>query len=238
MIKKAILLTFLSTSSFATGIDELKWVGQEYYPYSYMDEKSQKPAGIYVDIVEAIMNKADSKAYDIGIHSFNRSFIRHTNDTNVVFFPLIKTSGRAWYFKWVGPIGMDEPVVFAKRTKNIVISSPEDFEKYKIAGKDNYNANDQIDASIRTNDTNEESIKQLDLDKVDLVVCNKRTCQNIIKNKGLKLNDYRVVYNLEASELSFAFNRDTDDALVEQVRKSFAEFKNTKEYKDILNKYE
>jgi polar amino acid transport system substrate-binding protein len=240
MIKKALLLTFLSTSSLAAGVDDLKWVGQEYYPYSYMDKDSQKPAGIYVDVVEAILEKTEStkKASDIEIHSFYRSFIRHTNDTNIVFFPLIKTPSRSWYFKWVGPIGLDEPVVFAKRTKNIIISSPDDFEKYKIAGKDNYNANDQIDASIRTNDSNEDSIKQLESDKVDLVVCNKATCQNIIEKQGLKLDDYRVVYKLEASELSFAFNRDTDDVLVEAVRKAFLDFKETKEYKAILKKYE
>ena len=126
----------LSGTCLAASVDDLRWIGQNYKPYSYMEDDSKK--GMMVEIVREILKKIDSKktVNDIQIETFSRSFVRKNNDVNIVFFPLARSPEREKYFKWVGPIIMDEPVLFAKKSKHIKINNDKDLTIYNIAAKE------------------------------------------------------------------------------------------------------
>ena len=215
----------------ADDVDKIKWIAQDYPPYSFVNEQSQK-TGILVDMVSAIMKKIGSTktANDIEIQAFSRSFIRKNNDIDTAFFPLIKTAEREKYFKWIGPIAMDQPIIIAKASKKIRIISAADFKPYNIGGKDGYIGMSLLkkmgvsDSKFTLTGSDEENLQKLQTDKLDLVVCNEMACHALIKK--LKITEkYETVYRLEASEMSIAFNKDTSDEIINKVKQALDEVK-------------
>lgn len=239
----ALLLT-ISTTAFADSSDDLRWIAQDYKPYSYIDRQG-KQDGVAIDIAELIMHKIGSRktAQDIEVKVFSRSFVRKNNDPNTVFFPLAKLPEREKYFKWVGPIALDEPVLFAKISKNIVINMPDDLKKYNIAVKDGYNAVKLLKdlgvkgGSINYGDDDIKGLAKLKADQVDLVACNRLSCQVMMKDNKMDAKDYSIVYRLQPSELAMAFNKDTSDELVSKVNDALIELKKSKEYNVIMEKW-
>ena len=219
-----LILTF-SSSVFAASVDDLRWIGQDYKPYSYVNEAGER-AGSSVALVNKIMGKIGStkQVKDIEIHAFSRMFVHQNNDPNTVFFPLARTPDREDYFKWVGPIAMDEPVFFAKKSKNIIIKSDGDLNQYKIAGRDGYGPVKSLN-NVDLGDSDQEDLQKLQADQVDLVICNKASCLATMQDQGMKIDDYKIVYSMQTSDLSLAFNKETDDKLIEQVKKALEEIK-------------
>lgn len=214
----SILFITLPSISFAqSNIDDIRWIGQIYPPYSYVDSNGVKK-GVVVEVLDKILKKSGSKksAQDIEISAFSKIFIRSNNDKNTVFFPLAKLPKREKMFKWVCPIFEDKPVIYAK--KGITITSIDDLKKYKISGKDGYHGVNQLDdknISVKTKSSDEDAVLDLKAGKVDMVICDEQACLSYLPK-----NEYQAVYHLSPAQMCFAFNKDTDDALVELVRKN------------------
>lgn len=247
MINKYLNYTLLTLSlsnvSLAATVDDIRWLAQDYKPYSYME--NDKKTGMMVEIAESIMKKIGSTKTikDIEINTFSKSYVRRNNDPNTVFFPLAKSSDREKYFKWIGPITIDEPVLFAKKSKAIKITAPEDLNKYKIAVKDGYSAEKFLKkigvsrSSLEVNDTDNESLNEIAQDKTDLVACNRLTCLIEMQDMKLEPNNYEVVFSMQGNELSFAFNKDTDQEILDKFSKAFEEFKKSQEFTNISKRY-
>jgi len=246
-MKKSLItiyaFTSLSTLCLADSVDDLKWIAQDYKPYSYIDSNSQK-TGMAFEVLDKILHKVSSSQTinNVEVRNFSRSFIRRNNDQNTVFFPLAKLSDREKYFKWVGPITLDEPVLYAKNQKILLLAKRMILKKYTIAGKDGYYAVKTLqnitDASIKLGKDDHEDMQNMKDDKVDLVVCSRLACISSMKDLGMNPADYHIVYRMQTNELSFAFNKDTDDDLVNKVSKALEELKTTKEYQEIVKRYE
>ncbi len=245
MMKKIIALTCLiSTTTLAASVDDLRLIAQDFKPYSYVGEGDKKQ-GLAIEVVSAVLKKAGytKSIQNCELSIFSRSFVRINNDENTVFFPLAKTVEREKYFKWVGPISMDEPVIYGKKSKKIKITSNDDLKKYKITGKDGYGGVKQLNnmgiksSAMDLEDSDKEVVLKLAAEKADLAVCNRLSCQFQLKDNGMKMKDYEVIYKLSPNEFALAFNKDTDDAVVDSVRKAMEDFVKTKEYSAILKKY-
>ena len=237
------LLMSISGTCLATSVDDIRWIAQNYKPYSYMEDNSKK--GMIIEIVGAVLKKLDSKKTinDIEIETFSRSFVRRNNDPNTVFFPLVKSPEREKYFKWVGPIVIDEPVLFAKKSKNIKINNDGDLKSYIIGTKEGYSAVKILknigvkSSSLKLNDTDMEGLEKISQDKLDLIACDKLSCIAAMKDNKINPQDYDIVYKMQGSELSFAFNKDTDEEVIDKVSKAFEEVRKSKEYTDITKRY-
>ncbi len=248
---KIIILVAISNGAMADNVNNITWIAQNYMPYSYVNDNSQN-TGMAIDIAVAIMQKIGSNqnGQNIQLHDFSRSFIRSNNDTDTVFFPLLKLPARASYFTWVGPIDTYKPVLFAKKTSNIVINNPaNDMKNYIVAGKEGDNGVDQLEnlnvssSSIMTSSSDEANILKLKNGEVNLVVCNEASGLAIMKKLGLKAKDYQVVYRLQENGLYFAFNNNTSNDLIVKIQQAFDSLKSSKagtlsEYDQIRKKYE
>lgn len=229
----SLLLLLTANISFADSIDDLTWIAQDYPPYSYVDNNSQNQ-GLLINLVGTILKKSGSTKTiaDIEIRSFSKMFMYSNNKQNTVFFPLAKTPDRESYFKWVGPIFINQPVVFTKADKRstdqgltgrkpIIISQIDDLKNYTIMGRDKYTGVVQLKnagINVQSGDTDSDNFLALKQDQVQMVVCDKAVGQYLIKNLELMPTDYQIVYELEPNEMNFAFNKDTDDDLINQVR--------------------
>lgn len=232
-ILKIILFTLLSNISFADSFDDLTWFAQDYPPYSYIGN-SNKNKGPLIELVGEIMQKAGSSKSidDIQIRTFSKMFMYSNNNQNAVFFPLARTPDRDSYFKWVGPIFINKPVVYAKANvrstdkglsarKPIIINQIDDLKNYSIAGRDKYTGVMQLQnagVSVQTGDSDEDNFISLKNDQVQMIVCDNQVGEYLIKKLGEVASDYQIVYKLDENEMNFAFNKDTDDDLIKQVQ--------------------
>lgn len=245
MNKKIILISLMHSSiAFATSVDDLKWIAQDYQPYSYADEKAHNK-GLAIDVAFEIMKLINTKkkVSDIEIHHFSRSFIRKNNDENTIFFPLLKTAEREKYFKWIGPIAMDEPVIFALKTKNIKINGPDDLKKYTIAAKEGYGAIQSVEeagikkSAILKLASEKDAINKFNLGATDLLFCNRLSCLYAMKSDHYDIKNYDIIYSFGKQELSFAVNKDTDEAIIKKLDEALNQIKSNGEYMKILSKY-
>jgi polar amino acid transport system substrate-binding protein len=216
------IFSTISSLALAKGVDDLRWIAQNYPPYSYVD-KSDQNKGVAIDVLDKILRKANSSktTANVEIKTFSKIFVRMNNDKNTVFFPLARLPERESMFKWVGPIFKDQPVIFAKANSNITINSMADLKPYKIAGREAYHGVKQLGNLDNINfvESDTAAIKNL-TDQADLAVCDKLSCLNSIETLGLKKQNYKIVYVLTPSDMYFAFNKDTDDAIVDEVREA------------------
>ena len=227
-MKKTTQLIFItlaiSSLSLADDVNSLRWIGQSYPPYSYSENGVN--SGIAIEkLAKILKNTGSSKTTkDIEIKTFSKIFVKMNNDKNTVFFPLARLPERESMFKWVGPIFTDQPVLFAK--SNITISSPADLKAYTIGGREGYPGVKQIEAlgvsNIQFADSDEQNIQKLKNDQLNMVLCDSLSGTNLMKKLGMKAQDYKVVYVLKSSDMYFAFNKDTDDAIVTAVASALA----------------
>lgn len=229
----SILIILTSNFALASDIDDLRWIAQDYPPYAYIDDNGHN-AGPVINLVAEILKKSGSSKTidDIKISTFSKMFIFSNNKEDAVFFPLAKTPDRESYFKWVGPIFVNKPVIYAKAIKRstdkgltgrkpIQINQIEDLKNYTILGRDKYTGVTQLqdaDVSVQSGDSDQENFLKLKDDQVQMVVCDKSVGQYLIKNLELTAEDYQIVYELEENDMNFAFNKDTDDDLINQVK--------------------
>jgi polar amino acid transport system substrate-binding protein len=212
-----LVTLLLPTMSFAenTDIDSIRWIGQSYPPYIYEDSSGAK-RGEVIDKLSAILKASGSKrgAQDIEMKTFSKMFIRGNNDKNTVFFPLVRLPAREKMFKWVCPLFEDKPVVFARAGVNI--ASENDLKNYKISSKDGYHGAGQLDdmgISVKSFDSEQDAASALESSKVDMMVCDEQVCSQLLPK-----NKYQMAYRLKPAQMCFAFNKDTDDALVKLVQ--------------------
>lgn len=227
-----IIITLSASLTFAASVDDIRWLAQDYPPYIYIDENGQN-YGPVADFVGELMKKTGSSKTknDIAISNFTKMFVYSNNDENTVFFPLARTKDRESHFKWVGPIFTNEPVIFAKSVrrstdkgltgrKPITIKTIDDLKSYSILGREKYTGVIQLqqaDINVDTGDSDTENFLKLKDDKVQMVVCDKTVGNYLLKKLGLDAQDYEVVYKLDTNEMSFAFNKDTDDDLINLI---------------------
>ncbi|MCT4624095.1 MAG: transporter substrate-binding domain-containing protein [Schleiferiaceae bacterium] len=215
-----LLLLTIPSISFADNVDDIRWIAQDYPPFSYVDSQGNN-AGTAISQAGEIMKKISSSksTKDIEVHGFSRFFVGMNNDKNTVFFPLADLPERESNFTFVGPLFMDKAVVIGK--VNITINDPKELKSYKIIGRDGYPGVKQLsDLDInraKSSDSDKESMMNLMNNNVDLVVCNEDSGFYWMNELGMNQQEYKVVYRLKETKMSFAFNKDTDPALLDKV---------------------
>lgn len=216
----SLLLLAIPAISFADNVDDVRWIAQDYPPFSYVDSSGNN-AGTAISQAEEIMKKISSKktAKDIEIRTFSRFFVGMNNDENTVFFPLADLPERESKFTFIGPLFMDKAVVIGK--SSVTINDAQELKNYSIIGRDGYPGVKQLSEldinREKSSDSDKESMMNLKNDKVDLVVCNEESGFYWMNQLGMDQKNYKVVYRLKETKMSFAFNKDTDPAIMDKV---------------------
>jgi polar amino acid transport system substrate-binding protein len=248
-IKSIIVSLSIATSCASAFADELTWIAQDYPPYSYIEDNGNK-AGLAIDIASGIMKKLGSNqnAQNIDVKVFSRFFIRMNDNQNTVFFPFAQAPDREKYFKWIGPIAMNQPVIIAKTKRHIVINNPTDLNQYSIGTKDGYSAvsvlkNLGINSSVfQIASSDEEDLKNLGTGVVDLVLCDELACKSTMKKLSMD-KDYEIIYRMQPSKFSLAISKSNSDEMVNKINQAFDDMKiskhgNISEYDAIMKRYE
>jgi len=243
--KAAVLLGcffLLVTGAFAGGIEDIRFMTEEYPPFN-MSNADGEATGIAVDVLVGMFEKVgvSKTAKDIDVLPWARGYKMVQEKPNTALFSMTHTEERNPLFAWVGPVAPTRIAAFALKSKGLKIDSPEDMQDLMAAViRDDVGDSLAQGLGIKNIDraaTNDQNIKKLDAGRVDIWIYEESVAQWQIKDFGFNPEDYEVVYVLSSAELDYAFHKDTDPAIIEQLQKALDEMKADGSYQAILDKY-
>ena len=247
MQKIVILLLSVSLSLFASEMQRIKIFTEHYPPYN-MKNINGKLNGSSVEVLGAVLKEMDSKQTikDVKLRSWTKSYKIAKKIKNAMVFSTTRTSSREKLFKWVGPIATTTIGVLALKSKHIVINKISDFNKYKIGvvlddvGQtllEEVGVDKSIFSYVNDEDAINVSFNRLKNDKIDMFSYNLNVAFVNAEMEGFNIEKYEVIYTLKVGELYFAFNKNTDDAVIEKWQKALDTIKKNGTFKEIQNKY-
>ena len=205
-------------------IGVLQFLTENFAPFNYAKDGTAQ--GTTVDLLLKMLSAAGSSktVKDIKVLPWARGYNLAQTAKNTVLFSTTRTASREQMFKWVGPIRPTRIVVIAKKENHIKINSFEDIRKYKIAvvrediGELLLKKNGLPTSNIQQTNSSASSAKMLIANRVLLWAYDESVALWNLNEQGQKQSDYETVYILEESQLYFAIQVETDDALVAKLQ--------------------
>ena len=108
------------------GTSELQMLTEEYPPVTFM--KDGKVTGFVTEIVREIMARQGIPDR-IRLTSWDEAYNLALNKPNVVLFSAERTEKRENLFQWVGPVGQNSAIFYAKKGSGIRINSLDEAKK-------------------------------------------------------------------------------------------------------------
>ena len=104
-----------------TGTSDLTLLTEEYPPVTFM--KEGKVTGFVTDMVREIIAR-QGIADTIQLTSWDEAYKSALSSPNVVLFSAERTEKREKLFQWVGPVGKNSAIFYAKKGSGIKIKQP------------------------------------------------------------------------------------------------------------------
>lgn len=239
-----ILLFFPISTIYAGTVPRFTIMTEEWEPYNFQKDGVVK--GISTDILVLMLEKTGSSQgrNDIIIYPWVRAYKHTQENPGTILFTTTRTEKREKMFKWVGSIFEIEFNIYALKSRNIKINSPEDLKKYKIgtlrgdvtedllvknAGliKDNFY---QVGLNLR-------NTKKLSAGRIDLIAQSNDTTIATCREAGIDPNTFEAVLMLDKKSMYYAFHKDTPDSLITIFQMAFDDIKNSGKLTEIFQNY-
>ncbi len=206
---------------------EIKIMTEIFSPYQFKDEINGHLIGISTEIIQAIQKEINNTS-KIKVYPWIRGNKILDKKKNTALFSMMRTQSREDKYKWVGPLDKLEIVFFKKKGSNITLSSVEDARKVKKIGVTKKVANyeilhakgfENLDVVGGSDDKN---IKKLLKGRINLWPCVKTAGlynAKKIGQAGMIVPIPNVI--LASGNLYIAFNKKTDDKIIQKWQKAF-----------------
>ena len=239
---KKILLTLLLMLSTLSA-QNIKLMTEIFPPYQF-ENKDGKLIGITVEIVEAIQKELGTN-HKIVVYPWSRGLKFVTKKKNHALFSTMRTPEREDKYKWVGPIEKLEMVFFKKKGSSIEINSWEDAKKVGKIGVPKNVANHKImlekgftNLDVSATGGDDIVMKKLLRGRVDLVPTLRSAALYNLKRQGdvgkaVPIDSFKIF----EGDFYIAFNKKTDDKIIEQWQKAFDTLVKDGTIKKIKDKY-
>jgi len=243
MILIGIALLLSSMSLHAVDID----IYTEHYP-PYNMKSGEILNGLSVELLDAMLKEMNSKQSinDVKLTNWSRAYSIAQKKKNAMVFSTTRTESREKLFKWVGPIASTTVGVIAPKKNKIVIKEVSDLNNYKIGAvlKDvgellllDKGINPKQIQYVKGEDAINLSFTKMNNGRIDLFSYNINVAFANARLEGFNVNDYEVVYTLKSGALYFAFNKNTDDKVIQQWQAALDTVKKNGTYDRIKMKY-
>lgn len=245
-MKIFVLILSLAVSVFASSNQKIKIFTEHYPPYNM--KVAGELQGLSVDILSQTlkqMNSTQTKS-DVKLTTWSRAYSIVQKLPNSMVFSTTRTEQRENLFKWVGPVSQTHIGIIALKNKNIVLNKVSDINNYKVGAvlKD---VGEQLLLSngiakkniqyVNGVDAINLSFTKMEKGRIDMFVYDTSVALQNAKNEGFDTSKYEVIHLFETADLYFAFNKDTDDKVINKWQKALDEVKQKDIYKEIINKY-
>lgn len=214
-----------TTISFAQDEEQLTIWTEEYPPYNYSDNGTIQ--GMATELVVEILSCINSELTreDIRLVPWARGYANTLNHKNNLIYSITRSTHREDLFKWVCPVGSGVIGLIGRKDKHIVINTPKDMEKYRI-GVVREDIGHQLmlkvlpEKELDISNSSGSNLLKLNQGRIDLFAYDTSVADFVLKHLELDSEEYETLYILDEAPLCIAFNKDTDDAIVETFQKA------------------
>ncbi|EOX3448663.1 substrate-binding periplasmic protein [Vibrio paracholerae] len=233
----------------AQGVESLKYYTENYPPLNFAQDG--KPAGIAVDLLQeaaaAVNVVLDSE--QILVQPWPRSYRSALLNQDGVLFSTTRTTHRENLFNWVGPIADIKVVVLARKSSQIKVNDPIELGNYRIGViRDDIGEQQLLQLGVPRESMVEGSTvsslaEQLLKKRIDLLAYDERTALWWLSQDSYPVEEFETVYVLMQGSLYYAFNKNIDKSVLNDLQKGIELIKNSvnangvNRYQAILDKY-
>ncbi len=220
-----IALIFTAQSLWASPIDSLRFITEDYPPFNYEGDRGELQ-GYAVEIAQAIFDRMQSRqsVESIELLPWARGYDLALTQPDVVLFSTTRTPAREALFQWVGPIAPSRVVLLAKTDRAIEIAQPEAIERYRIGViREDIGHQRLLELGVSPDRlviaaSNTEAAQLIERDRVDLWAYGEYVGYWLLEELGYNPNDYAPVYTLSESHYYFAISQKSDPAIARAMQ--------------------
>lgn len=242
--KYVFLAAFFTLATASTGLcADFRILSGNLLPVNYKAEGGTA-RGFAVEILIRLMNDAGLRADadDVRFEPWARAVEDTEMTPNTVLMTMAMTPQRKPRFKWVGPVFTMNLGLLAQKSRHIRIADWSDLNRYVI-GVVRDSAPEQIlstklaetSQSLHPLNSDLQQFRMLAMKRVDLVTHTDISAPLVIRQSGMNPDDFEMVFVLRSIDLYYAFNPETDDALIDELQEGLAALK--KQRKDGSSAY-
>ncbi len=207
-------------------------------------EENGEVKGIATEIVEAIFSEAGMEPL-IAIYPWKRSYQMALKQKDSFIFTINRTEKREHLFKWIGPILSKETQLYKLKSRaDINIANYEDAKKYTTAVILGHSLTTRLlDLGFRegkelvTTPNKKVQIKVFLNNRSDLITGNQYTIYRSLKSEGYSLKDVEPALFITSKGYYLGANLETDDAVIEHLRRANEKVQASGLVKKIIEKY-
>lgn len=200
-------------------------------PYNFLQDG--KVVGSSTQLLKELLARTghDIDQDTISLVPWARGYHEVQNNKNTIIYSMAKTPERENIFKWVGPINKLAVGLVAKKSTHVNIKTLESLHQYTIGVMHDTAAEGMlINLGLRATDLERFSnaqaqIKKLNDGRIDIIAFGVEGLYFMLKEAGYNSDDYETVYVLKEADLYFAFHKETDDRIINQLNQELKSIK-------------
>lgn len=226
------------------GATELNAIADDFPPLSYSENGII--TGYSTELLEAMLQNAKLTAA-ISLAPWARAYQTAVTQPNTLIYSTTQTTERKLLFEWIGPITPRQQIFLYKLRErhDIQINTLSDSYQYRIglvrekaATRWLINIKELPLKNIDYAPSTESNLKKLQAQRIDLIVANHWTIAFLIKSGKIRADELEPVMLLDNSNYYyFAINRNSDAALIRQLRNAFEAVKKSGQMEKLEQKY-
>jgi len=192
-------------------------------PFNYLE--NDKVIGSSTRLLEALLAKSGHTIAQgkINLVPWSRGYHEALTTQNTILYSMARTPEREDLFKWVGPVNKLTIGLIAKKASRVVVNKPACLNNYTIAVMHD-TASETILKNLGMKSANMErfsnplaQIKKLNEGRVDAMAFGVEGMYQMLSAAGIDPSLYETVYVLKQSDLYFAFHKETDERLIQEL---------------------
>lgn len=214
-------------------------VTEEYPPVTFM--KDGKPSGFVTDTVREIavrQNIPDNIRLTTWKNAYNMALLH----PKVVLFSAERIPEREKLFQWVGPVGKNSAMLYAKKGSGIRINSLEQAKAIAaIATTTNWFTEQHLQRegfnNLRSSPDPRENVRQLMKGEVQLSIFTDITIPELVRDAGYSMRDLEPVFTVVQTYFYIAMSADTSADVVHAWQSSLDCLKQDGTFEKIVRRY-
>ncbi len=217
----------------------IQMMTEEYPPVTFMD--NGKVSGFVTDMVREISARQGIQG-NIRLTSWHEAYKVALSNPNVVLFSAERTDKREKLFQWVGPVGKNSAIFYAKKGSGIRMNSVDDARKMAaIATTSNWFTEQDLKSRGFTNLVSSalptDNVRKLMKGEVELSVFTDITIPQIVRNAGYSMDDLEPVFTLSNTYFYIAISHGTPPEMVGEWQSILNELKKDGTFERIYRSY-
>ncbi len=161
---------------------------------------------------------------------------------NVVIFSMDRTAAREDLFHWVGPVGQNSAILFARKGSDLTIDSMADAKEVSaIATTTEWWTEQHLTregfTNLHSSPEPTENVRQLMNGDVQLSIFTDITIPEIVRNAGYTMDDLEPVFTVEKNYFYVGISKGTPEEIVSQWQATLETMKEDGTFADIYHSY-